>query len=135
MKTIRLILPLLLITLFACGKHEDSPVDQIVTLLDQATEKTQNITSVAQLNDVQNIISPEDVWNIIQENANYKLSNSDKDHLKKSYDKLVRVAYEKSCEFVSSDEMKKLMKNQLDLLMEGIKKNIDNAETLGEIRP
>lgn len=135
MKSLRYIFPLFLIFLFACSKSGDSPVDRIVVLLDEATEKTHDINSVSQLNDVQNIISPTDVWTIINENADYKLSDSDKGKLKKSYDKLVKAAYEKSCEFVPSEDMKKLMKNQLDLMMEGIKKNIDNAETLGQIRP
>ncbi|MCH5240874.1 MAG: hypothetical protein J1F67_00400 [Muribaculaceae bacterium] len=135
MKNIRFFLPLLFFALLACGKGGNTPVDQIVILLDQAVEKTQSINSVTQLNDVQNIISPEDVWTIIRENADYELSNSDKSKLKKSYDKLVKAAYEKSCEFIPNDEMKKLMKNQLDLWTEGIKKNIDNAKTLGQIRP
>lgn len=135
MKAIRYIFPLLLLFLFACGKSGNSPVDQIVVLLDQATEKTENINSFAQLNDVKNIISPEEIWTIIRENADYKLSDSDKGRLKKSYDKLVKAAYEKSCEFVPSDEMKKMVKSQLDIMMEGIKNNIENAETLGQIRP
>ncbi|MCH5235434.1 MAG: hypothetical protein J1E16_09065 [Muribaculaceae bacterium] len=129
------LLPIFFLILFACGKGGNTPVDQIVVLLDQATEKTQDINSVAQLNDVQNIISPQEIWTIIENNSDYQLTDSDKNKLKKSYERLVKAAYDKSCEFVPSDEMKKVMKNQLDLMMEGIRNNIDAATTLGQIRP
>ena len=118
----------------SCGKGGNSPVDRIVILLDQATEKTKDIQNVTDLTDVKNIISPEDVWNIIRENSDYKLSKGDKDKLKKSYNRLMKAAFEKSCEFVPSEDMKNAAKTQLDLFMEVIDKSIDNAETLGEIR-
>lgn len=137
MKKIKLILSILVFTtilpFISCNKG-DSPVDQIVVLLDKATEKTAEIQSFADLTNVNNIISKEDIWSIIKNNKDYKLTKGDKEKLKKSYNKLVKEAYEKSCEFVPSDDMKKVVKNQLDLFMEAIDKNIENAETLGDIR-
>lgn len=118
----------------SCGKGGNSPVDQIVSILDQATEKTENIQSMTDLTNVKSIISPEDVWQIIQKNSDYKLTKGDKNKLKKSYNHLVKTAYEKSCEFVTSDELKKAVKSQLDLMLGAIDQSIDNAETLGDIR-
>lgn len=138
MKKLTTLLSLLLIftaaTLSSCGKGGNSPVDQIVEILDQATKKTENINSMSDLTNVKDIISPEKVWTIIQNNSDYELTKGDKEKLKKSYNKLVNTAFDKSCEFVPSEEMKKLVKNQLDLMLEAIDKNIDNATTLGDIR-
>ena len=118
----------------SCGKGGDTPVDQIVELLDEATKKTEAINSMAELSDVKNIISPQEVWNIIRDNSDYELTKGDKEKLKKSYNKLVHVAFEKTSEYVPSDELKKAVKSQLDLMMEAIDKNIDDASTLGDIR-
>lgn len=120
--------------LSSCGKGSDSPVDKIIVLLDEATEKTENINSMAELTNVKNIVSPEDIWTIIKENSDYKLTKGDKEKLKKSYNRLLKVAYEKSSEFSPSEELKKVVKSQLDLMMQAVDSNIENAETLGDIR-
>ena len=138
MKEIKILLGFLLIfaseELSSCGKSSDSPVDQIVEILDQATKKTENITNAAELANVKNIISPNDIWQIISDNADYELTKGDKEKLKKSYNKLVKAAYEKSSEYIPSESLKKTVKSQLDLMMEGINRSIDNATTLGSIR-
>lgn len=118
----------------SCSKKDNTPVDQIVVLLDNGVEKVESINSMAELTDVKNIVSANEVWKIIQENSNYELTKGDKEKLKKSYNKLVEAAYKKSSECIPSDEYKKTVKNQLDLLMEGINRSIDSAKTLGEIK-
>lgn len=120
--------------LFSCS-HSDTPVDKIVGILDQATQNTEKITNQYQLNDVGSIVSPQEIWNIINEYPDYELTKEDKDKLKKSYHKLMDAAYKKSCEFVTSDELKNLVKKQVDIVMAGIDTNIDNAKTLIQIRP
>ena len=138
MKKINLLFTLIILLatcqLSSCGKGGNSPVDQIVVLLEEATKKTEQINSMMELTNVRNIVSPDDVWNIIRENSDYKLSKGDKDKLKKSFNRLVNTAYDKSAEFVPDGNMKKAVKSQLDLMMEAIDQNIDNAETLGDIR-
>ena len=122
------------ISVSSCGKSGNTPVDQFTDLLEQATQKAEKISSMADLVNVQEIISPEDAMKILQENADYKLSDSDKDKLKKSYDKLLKVAYEKTAEYSGlPDEYKKQAKAQVDLIIEAANNSIDQAKTLGDL--
>lgn len=137
MKTVKFILSLFVILatiqLSSC-KKSDSPVNEIVEILEQATKKTEEIKSAADLANVDNIVKPKDIWEIINANSDYELTKGDKEKLKKSYNKLVKAAYEKTSEYLPSDDMKKSIKSQLDLMVEAIGNNIDNAKTLGSIR-
>ena len=126
---------ILLFTLFqfsSCGHV--TPVDQIVEILNQATQKTKEIQNPDELSNIRNIVSPDDVWNIIRENSDYVLTDGDKDKLKESFNQLISTAYEKSAEFVNDEDSKNAFKSQLDLMMKAIDNNIDRANTLGEIR-
>ena len=138
MKHLKLLLGFIVIfaalQISSCGKGSGSPVDQIVEMLDEAADKTDKITSEASLLNVQNLISPDEIYKIINDNSDYELTKGDKEKLKKSYNHLVKSVYEKTSEFVPSEEMKKVVKNQLDLMMEGINRSIDNATTLGSIK-
>ena len=138
MKKINLFIGLLIFSfslgIVSCGKSSNSPVDQYVDILDEATKKAEKISSMADLMNVQSIISPEDALAIVSKNSDYVLTDSDKDKLKKSYDKLLRVAYDKTTEFGGlSDEVKKQTKAQVDLIIEAANKGIDNAKTLGDL--
>lgn len=137
MKHLKLLLGFIVIfaalQISSCGKGSGSPVDQIVEMLDEAADKTDKITSEASLLNVQNLISPDEIYKIINDNSDYELTKGDKEKLKKSYNHLVKSVYEKTSEFVPSEE-KKVVKNQLDLMMEGINRSIDNATTLGSIK-
>ncbi|MCH5228874.1 MAG: hypothetical protein J1F12_02635 [Muribaculaceae bacterium] len=119
----------------SCGKGGgNTPVDQYVEVLDQAREKTEKINSTADLLNFQDIVNPQDAWNIIKDNSEYVLTDSDKDKLKKSYDKLLKVAYEKTIEYGGlPDEMKDATKAQVDLIIDAANKGIDNAKTLGDL--
>ena len=120
--------------LSSCGKGGNSPVDQYVEILDNATKQAEKINSMSDLMNVQQIISPEDAMEIVRNNADYKLSDSDKDKLKKSYDKLVRVAYDKTAEYSGlPEEMKDQLKGQVELVIEAANKAIDAAQTMGEL--
>lgn len=137
-KGIILILALLLAlpcVLDSCSKSgTDNPVDEYVMILDQAAQKAEKINSLEDLLNVQEIISPEAAFNIVRNNADYELTDKDKEKLKKSYDKLLRVAYEKTSEYGDlSEEVKKQTKSQVNLIIEAANKGIDNAKTLGEL--
>ena len=112
----------------------NTPVDQIVEILDQAAQKTKELQNPDELTNIRNVVSPDDVWNIIRENADYKLTDGDKDKLKDSFNKLISAAYDKSAEFVNDEDSKKMVKSQLDLMTKAIDNNIDRANTLGEIK-
>ena len=139
MKKLQFLLGILMILgacqLSSCGKGGgNSPVDQYVEVLDQATKKAEQISSMSDLLNVQAIISPQEAMNIINENADYELTDSDKNKLKKSYDKLLRVAYDKTIEFGGlSEDMKKQTKAQIDLIIDAANKGIENAKTFGEL--
>ena len=114
--------------------RHNTPVDQIVEILDQAAQKTKELQNPDELTNIRNVVSPDDVWNIIRENADYKLTDGDKDKLKDSFNKLISAAYDKSAEFVNDEDSKKMVKSQLDLMTKAIDNNIDRANTLGEIK-
>lgn len=120
---------------FSCGhKSGNSPVDQYVSMLEKATEKAEKISSFSELINVQEIISPEDARQIILDNRDYPLDENDKKMLKKSYDKLIRVAYEKTAEFGDlSDSMKKDSKKQIEMLIDLSNSKIDRAATFGDL--
>lgn len=135
MKSLKLFAGFIVITtlaLFSCSKS-NTPVSQIVEILDQATERAENINNESELTDINNIISPEAIADIVNNNADYELTKGDKESLKKSYNKLVKTVYEKSSEYVPSEDMKKMVKSQMDLMLEAVNQNIDKATTLGSI--
>lgn len=118
----------------SCSKGGNSPVDQFVEILDQATKKAEKISSMQDLLNVQQIISPEEAMSIIRENSDYELTDKDRDKLKKSYDKLLRVAYEKTAEYGGlPEELKKQTEAQIDLYIEAANNGIDSAKTLGDL--
>ena len=139
MKTIKILLSALVIIsavqLSSCGhKNSDSPVDQYIQMLDEATEKTKQINSFEDLTNVQDIISPEKATEILRNNMDYVLTKGDKGKLKKSYDKLLKVAYEKTTKFGGfPEEVKKATMDQADLVIDAANKRIDEAETLGDL--
>lgn len=128
-----------LVALLACGfaschKGGNTPVDQFVELMDEATKKAEKINSVSELQNVQDIISQEDALKIVRENPDYVLTNGDKDKIKKSYDKLLRTAYEKTAELSGfPEEIKQQSKAQIELIIDAANKGIDNATTLGDL--
>lgn len=123
------------VLLGACAHHSShSPVAQYVNLLEEATQKAENISSLTELVNVQDIISPEDARQIIIDNRDYPLTDDDKKALKKSFDKLIRVAYEKTAEFGNlSETMKKDSKKQVEMVIDINNKKIDAANTMGDL--
>ena len=118
----------------SCGKGGNSPVDEYVAILDNATEKAEKISSMEDLLNVQEIISPEAAMNIVNNNADYVLTKEDKEKLKKSYDRLLKVAYEKTAEYGGLPEgMKKQTKGQIQLFIDAANEGIDRARTMGEL--
>lgn len=119
---------------FSCSKSGGDPVDEYVGLLETATKKAEQIKSASDLMNVQEIISPEDAMEIMRNHSTYELTDKDKDKLKKSYDKLLRVAYDKTIEYGGlPEEIKEQTKAQVDLIIDAANKSIDNAKTLGEL--
>lgn len=135
MKKLSVILSLLLVVIASgCHKSANTPVDEYIGILDRATEKAEKISSMNDLLNVQEIISPEAALEIVKENSGYQLTDKDKDKLKKSYDKLLRVAYDKTAEYGGlPDEYKEQAKAQVELIIEAANKSIDAASTLGDL--
>ena len=137
MKAIKILLGLMVafaaINLASCGRG-DSPVREYVEILDQAADKADKISSMEELMNVHAIISPEDAMQIMKENADYKLSKSDKEMLKKSYGRLLRIAYKKTAEYGDLPEgLKRQFEGQIDLFIEAANKSIDSATTFGQL--
>lgn len=117
----------------ACSKS-DTPVDQIVEIMKGYEKKIDAIHSPEGVQDCMTLISSTEINEIIKENSDYPLTDSDKAKLKKNYDKLLEKAYDKTVEYVPSEILRKEAKRQLDLFKEGIGERVDKAETLGEIK-
>lgn len=134
-KSVYLFILLLVACLGSCRHNwTNSPVAQYVALLDAAAEKAENISSLNELVNVQDIINPQEARQIIIDNRDYPLDNDDKKALKKSFDKLIRVAYEKTAEYGDlSDSMKKDTKKQIEMIVDFSNKKIDAATTLGDL--
>lgn len=121
--------------LTSCGGGKDNtPVDQIVEVLDKTARQAEELTGDSDLSTIQNVIYPEEAVEIIRNNYDYVLSDNDKKKLKKSFDNLLKVAYEKTAEVANfPDEMKKSTMSQLKLVTDGVNSMIENANTLGEL--
>lgn len=118
----------------SCGKRSTTPVDEYVTILDEATEKAEKIASMQDLLNVKEIISPEAAMQIVRENSDYKLTKGDKEKLKKSYDRLLKVAYEKTAEYGGlPEEVRKQTKDQIQLFIDAANTGIDRAQTMGDL--
>ena len=138
MKKISIISGILLFTLSlffnSCGKSNNNPVDKYVDILESAASQAEQIHSTSDFLNIQQIISPEATQKIVEENEDYILTDKDKEKLKKSFDKLLKVSYEKTIKYGGMpEEIKKQAKGQMELLIEGANKGIDNAKNLGYI--
>ena len=128
------VVALVLSCTFACKKASDSPVDKYVELIDQATKKLEQIKNVDDIQNIQDIMADQKALDLEREYADYELTKSDKEKLKKSLDKLIHTAYDKTMEFSGfPPELVELKKNQVDMMVDAANLQIDNATTLGEI--
>ena len=140
MKQLKLFLLLTSVFIFAgfisCSKNENTPVDQYVELIEEAIQKLENIKSSEGIENIANIMQNPKAQELDKEYADYVLTEADKKKLKKSLDKLIHVAYDKTMEYAGLPEnIIKLKKAQVDMMVEAANQQIDNATTLGEIGP
>ena len=121
--------------MISCSKsNSDSPVDQYIEILENATKQAEKISSLQELNEVQSVVTREEAQTLLMSAKDYELSDSEKSKLKKATDKFLKVAFEKSMEYSNlPEDIKKESKAQVDLAIEAVNKHIDNAKTLGEI--
>ena len=118
----------------SCGGDGNTPVDQYVKLLEEATEEIKGINSIEELQNVESGTTSMQAQFILKESKDYVLTDSDKEKIKKASDKMLRMVFEKSLELSSlPDNIKDSMKGQADLAVDAVNKNIDKATTLGEI--
>ena len=123
----------LTINLSSC-ESSNTPVDRLVEIIDKATEQVKDSKSNDALDNIQSAMVADGAEALIKDNADYELTDSDKSKLKKSMEKLVRAAFEKSITYYNfDDDVKKNLRAQIDMAVAGINTTIDNAKTLSEI--
>ena len=136
-KMVRILLLAFLVcglSLSSCKKGSSSPVDEYVEVIDNTTKEAKKINSLNDFMNFQQFTEPEEAKVIVRQNADYVLTEKDKKKLKESYGNLLKVAYEKTLEFGGvPEELKKQAKEQVDLIIDGANKTIDNANTLGDL--
>ena len=138
MKRLNLLIGLLVILascqLFSCGKGGNSPVDQYVAIIEESTKKAEKLSDMSELTNVQAVISPQELLQIVAENPDYELTDKDKEKLKKSIDKFIKVAYDKTMSIGEvPEEMRETMKQQCELMIEANNRGIDQAKTLSDL--
>ncbi|MCH5233072.1 MAG: hypothetical protein J1E78_05465 [Muribaculaceae bacterium] len=117
----------------SCGKS-NNPVDQYVDVLDKAISTMEKVNSAEELSTAQSLISPEDAAEIVRNNADYELTEADKEKLKKAEHKLIDLSIEKTLKYNNlPEEYKEAAKAQMELLIDANDKRIDNAKTLGDL--
>lgn len=128
------LLSLFCLNIVSCNDSGSKAVDQYIETLDRATEKVEEINNFSELLNYKEIISSEEVEKIISQNPDYLLSDSDKERIKKSYDKLLKTAYEKTIQYSGLPEAyQKEANTKIEMLIHKANYGIDNAETLGEL--
>lgn len=131
LKLIVLTLTLIASSFVISCEKSNSPIDQFVEVLDETSAKVEKCTSLDELTNLQ---TNEAAMTIERENADYKLTDNDKKKLKKSMEKLLTVAFDKTLELQGLSEVGKEMKEtQLKLMVEAVNQQIDKADTFGEI--
>ena len=114
----------------SCSKS-NSPVDQIVALIDKNTKEIKKM-DLNDISDLQNMFTPE-VDEIIKENSDYELTDSDKNKLKKSMKGFADATYDKVTENLPIKALKEEMKSQLEIVLAAVDYKIESAKTLGDI--
>lgn len=134
MKKINSILTMALIALVmgiaSCSKS--SPVVEYANEIDKATKVIASATDLKDL-ESKSLEADQDKTNqIITDNADYVLTDSDKDILKEALGNLIKTSLIKGMEFsgqkVSDEEVESYVKMVVD-------PNIDKATTLGDLLP
>lgn len=132
-KFLTLLLTLLTLSVMgSCGKGGNTPVDQYAAAIDSATEQIKNLKESEDINAKD--IPPQKALAVSEKYSDYPLTDSDKDKLKKSFDKYVKALFDKIAERVGGhDEVKEQIKSQAKLIIEATNSHIEEAQTLGEL--
>ena len=117
----------------SCSKS-DNPVDEYVELINQATSKLEKIKNADDIQDLQDLYTNKKAVELEKEYGDYELTDKDKEKLKESLEKLIKVATDKSMEYAGfPEDLSQLKKAQMELLINQVNARIDVAKTLGEI--
>lgn len=123
-----------LASLMACGKKDQTPIDEYVKIIDETTQKIENIRSSEEFSRLNELENNQRAIEIETKYADYELSKEDKEKLKNSLSRLWRVALEKTLDYSGyPDWVVQKQKSQIDGIIKLANDKIDSAKTLGEI--
>ena len=133
--TIVILLFLFTFLYVACSKDKESPIDEYIEIIEQETDKLEKVNnSEAFQKEIEEFMRNSRLQDLEKEYADYTLSYNDKDRLKTSVERFMRVALSKTMDYVGNSQyMNQLKESQLDAMIEAVKTKIDNAKTFGEI--
>ena len=121
------------ISFASCSKHEPTPVEQYVDLLDNGLAQAEHMDADDPAT-FKAILSPEGARELIKENADYVLTPGDKEKLKETMDKVIRFAFEKTMKYDNlTEEEKKNVDMQMGIAIEGANNVIEKAQTFGQV--
>lgn len=125
---------LLSLNLNSCGKKDITPVDEYVLIIEEAIQNMEKINNTTEFADYSNLVAPAEAIEFVKRHADYRLTDDDKKKLQKCYDKLITVAYEKTLAYGDlPGQYKEITKSQAQLMKDGVKNLIHNANTLGDL--
>lgn len=135
MKTIRLVLLALIIAAITSCTKSDSPVSQIVDILNETTQQITDASDAAQGREAIKAAqseSTEKINSILEKNKDYQLTDADKSALKEAMKKTLMASASKALPegALSSADTDAMVTN---IFTSFIAPAIDNAHLLGEL--
>ena len=120
---------------FLSCSGNDSPIGKYVELVNKVTDEVTSINSLEELRDIDQADYAAQLSEIMQTSGNYELTDSDKEKLKKAYDRFLNEFFKKTLDLSNlPDEIKETMSSQKELAIERVNTSIENSKTLSEIQ-
>lgn len=120
-------------TIASCS-NSNGPVNRYVEIMDQMSDHLEKVNSIEDIQNIQQVVSPEEVRGLFDKYGDYKLTGEDKERIKKATDKMVRLSLGKAIEYTNlPEDMRNISESQMNLAIDAINTRIDNAETFGDL--
>ena len=126
------ILFLAAMALLSCVRQ--TPVDRYTEIMGKLTEEIEKCQDISDITRISNSRLGEESTAIIQENADYELTDSDKEKIKEANDRMMQAIFNKTVELSGiPTEMHSRVQAQMNTTIEMFNAEIDNSKTLGDL--
>lgn len=128
MKIIRNILAVAAIAAISaiCSCKQQTPATQFIDALDNAEAQISKATNIEEIMNMAVVLKESE--NVARNNQDYRLTDEDKEAIKKSMERLYRSAYAKDNELSG----KNLPLEQIDMIVKMMEVSVDRAQSLAD---